>query len=157
MAEAILAFGLASNAIQFIDFGSKILSKTYHLYHSKAGGQIEECGLEVVTRDLQRVTESLQSSFADERKQSPKPLSQNEVQLQDLARRCQDSCSELVAALEELKVHGRSRRWNTFRAALKTVWSEDRIDSLQRNLDNYRQELIIHILLALRYILSYIK
>ena len=149
MAEGVLAFGLAANAIQFIDFGGRVLSKSYKLYRSKSH-EVEDSGLEIVTRDLQRVAECLHSSIRQDPERLRQPLSQNDIHLQELANRCWDTCRGLLAALDALKTGAQHGKWKTFRAALKAVWTEDEIELLQRKLDAYRQELIINILLALR-------
>jgi polyhydroxyalkanoate synthesis regulator phasin len=33
------------------------------------------------------------------------------------------------------------KKWKSFRAALKTIWSKEKVDELTKRLDGYRQEL----------------
>jgi hypothetical protein len=62
----------------------------------------------------------------------------------------QRSGKDLIDCLSEvtLKSHKNSE-WESVRAALKTIWSKDRIDTLARRLGDYRQQLSLRILLLL--------
>ena len=51
MAEAILAFGVAANVIQFVDFRSKILSEGYQLHNSKENASQKNQELEGIAVD----------------------------------------------------------------------------------------------------------
>ena len=146
MAESILAFGIAANVIQFIDFGCKILSTGYQLHKS---GDLKEndyladisCDLSKVSNDLDHVL--LRSAFTA-------ASSQNELDLQNLAARSKEVCIELSETLDKLKLKGPPRVLKTFRVALMNVWSESKIDKLQKRLDGFRQELVVRILVSLR-------
>ena len=151
MAESIAAFGLAANAIQFVDFGSKILAVGYRLYRSNATGTVKNSKLQEVTQDLLKVADGLEASMKPLPQHFQTSLSTNDIQLRKLAQKCRDTCLELLAVLNKLKVQDQSRKWDTLRIALRTVWSEDKIEALQRSLDRYRQELVLRILLALRF------
>ena len=59
MAEAVLAFGIAANVVQFIDFGSRILSEGYELYHSAQSNSQYNESIESVASDLEELTKSL--------------------------------------------------------------------------------------------------
>ena len=76
--------------------------------------------------------------------------SPNDIQLQRLAEQCRDICLELLSALEKLKVSGHSGKWSSFRTALKAVWKEKKITGLQNKLSEFRQELIVRILVTFR-------
>ena len=146
MAEAVAALGVAANVVQFIDFSGKILSEGYKLHKSKKTSPSKNEELENIALDLQKLRGELQSQEA-ETAQVPTP---NDIQLQRLAGQCRGVCQELLEALEALKVVDRPGKWESFRAALKIVWAESKIKSLQDRLDEARQELIVRILMSFR-------
>ena len=146
MAEAVAALGVAANVVQFIDFSGKILSEGYRLHKSKRVSSSKNEELENIALDLEKLRDELQSQ-EDETAQVPTP---NDIQLHRLAEQCRDICLELLGALEALKVIDKPGKWKSFRAALKTVWAESKIKSLQDRLDEARQELIVRILMSFR-------
>ena len=146
MVEAVAALSVAANVVQFIDFSGKILSEGYRLHKSKRVGPSKNEEIENIALDLQKLHDELQSG-EDETGLVPTP---NDIQLQRLAGQCRGICIELLAALEKLKVVDKPGKWESFRAALKTVWAESKIKSLQDRLDEARQELIVRILMSFR-------
>jgi hypothetical protein len=77
-------------------------------------------------------------------------LSSKERDLQSLWEECQQVADDLLAVLKGLKAQGIKGKWNNIPQAIKSMWSQEQIDSLQKRLDGFRQQLIIAILLALR-------
>jgi len=145
MAQGLLAFGAPANIIQFVDFSSKILSTGYRIHKSSRSSTQESQELEHVTIDLKKVTDDLDSAIQEDY------ASTNDSQLQQLAESCKTICVELLKALEQLHGDGKPQKWQSFRTALKTVWSEGRIQALQKRIEQFRQEIIVRILLSLRY------
>ena len=148
MAEAVLSFGIAANVIQFVDFGCKLFSTGYVLYKSRKGLTDRHQNLEDITDDLHKISKNLQSSLHET--QVKQKLSVDELQLQQLAEKCANACTVLLTALETLKSQGEISKWKSFRTALKTTWSKDKISDLQRSLDDFRQEIVVRILSSLR-------
>ena len=140
MAEVIAFFGLAANVMQFLEFGSKIVSVNH-----RAGQQY--LALDIIATDLERVTHDLEVSI------QAKPsddASQSDLMLQQLATQCRDVCLELLQVLNKLQVHDGRGKWKSFYKALASVWSERQINGLHKKLDSFRQQLILHLLMALR-------
>ena len=148
MAESILAFGIAANIITFIDFSYKVFSTGYGLYVFGSSKSREHQMLKHVTDDLHRVTENLEESLQQE--QLNDSLSIDEIELQRLAEQCKVICLELKEALQELEVYDPKHKWNTFLVALRSIWKEDKIKDLQNNVEQFRQQLIIHLLGSFR-------
>ena len=148
MAESILAFGIALNIVQFVDFSCRVLSTGYQMYKSSSTVFQENQDLEVVTIDLHKVTDNIDTALQQARlEKSPSP---NDLQLQQLAEQCRAVCGELLTALEQLKTHGQLGKWNIFRAALQTVWKESKIEASHKRVEQFRQELIACILVSFR-------
>ena len=141
MAEAIAFFGLAANVMQFLEYGSKIISAS----HRSAQEYVE---LNFIATDLKQVTHDLQSSV------QAKPsgdATQNDIKLQGLAMKCRDVCLELLQVLGKLQAHDGRGRWRTFHKALLTVLSETQVNALHKKMDDFRQEFVLRLLMSLRY------
>ena len=149
MAEVPLAFSIAANVIQFVDFACKVLNTGHQMYKFQNDSTQENRELEYLGADLKKVAESLDASLGDS--QLHHNLSPDESQLQQLAEHCKTICVELLEALEKLRGSGQPRKWRTLLVALKSVCGEGKIEALQRRIEQCRQELIIRLLLSLRY------
>jgi hypothetical protein len=58
---------------------------------------------------------------------------------------------ELITALDKLQCQGNGRKWNSVQQALKGLWGRERIEALPKRLDGFRQQLVLNILVSLRY------
>lgn len=149
MAESLLAFGVAANIVQFIDFSSKLFSTGYELHKTGSGATHKNKELGRNTEDLLNLTGDLDNTVQGN--ESNHGLSQNDLQLHQLAAQCRTICVELHGALERLRVSAQSAGWKTVRAALMSLWGEKKIEDLQKRVEQYRQELILRIIFSLRY------
>jgi hypothetical protein len=137
--ESLAAVGLAGNIVQFIDFGCKLFEQTTSIYHSRAGSAAGARSLESLTNDLQSVSSNLAQG-----------LQQNgghngQTGMQKLAHECQDATSVLLSVLNGLRAKKPGSKWESFRAALATTWKQDDISVMERRLDSYRSQLILHL------------
>ena len=77
----------------------------------------------------------------------------NEILLQalvDLASHCNDVAQSLRETLTLVSANNQKRdTWTSVKAALRTVWHRDRIETLSHRLDEYRQQLALRVLLLL--------
>ena len=60
MIETLAAVGLASNIISFIDFGTKLFSRSRKIYNSADGAIDEHASLSIISSDLQKLSASLE-------------------------------------------------------------------------------------------------
>jgi hypothetical protein len=150
MAEAIVAFGLAAGIVQFIDFGSKILSYGYRLYKIKSGAKVLDGtqDFDLITQSLQRVARGIAEPLQQDN--STREFSQTELDLRELAKRCNEVAEELLGAMDRIEFRNKAGKWYSFRAALKSVLAEDKIEAMRQRLDKFRQEIVIHILACFR-------
>ena len=151
MAEALAAFGIAVNIMQFIDFSSRVLSTSYKLYKSSRGVSEEHQALEDITNDLRNISSGLQHAVRQE--EQHRSASSDDLQLQKLGAKCSLACDELLSALEHLKALDRPSKWANLRAALRSVWKESRIDGFRARVNEFRQEVIVRVLNGLRWVL----
>lgn len=146
--DPLSALSVAAALFQFIDFTAKIVSKGNHLFQSANGILPENESIESTTIRLRDLAGPLQS-------QTPTVGGYPEDRaLKALCGECVDIAMQLLAQLEKLKVpeNCNNRRWKSFRQALKSVWSKDKVDELNKRLRGLDEQLRTHILLLLRYL-----
>jgi len=76
--------------------------------------------------------------------------SQGDPALEKLCDCCNDVAKELLEALGKLKVDGKKGKWSSVRKALRSVWSKEEIDGIQKRLESFRDEMNLHIVVDLR-------
>ncbi|ORY14705.1 hypothetical protein BCR34DRAFT_225132 [Clohesyomyces aquaticus] len=136
------ALGLAGNVVQFLDFGSKLISESHAIYNNASGAGTANVELELVYTDLSHLTKALEN---------PPDVSSNEGELRQLASSCRSVAVELLDIVQALKVNKncKHRKWRSFRQALKTVWKQSDIDTLQARLDSFRGQLTVRLVAIL--------
>lgn len=145
MAEAIAAFSLAANVLQFIDIGSRMVGTLWSYYKSNRKGSKQAPDLLRISTDLQHVLQGFQV---------PATGAHEDVGLAQLARDCQAVAEEMQNLLQSVFHHeaGSMGKREALLAALKMVWKEDDLQSLQDRLNQFRHQLVVHLLASLRYI-----
>jgi hypothetical protein len=137
MAEGLAAVGLAGNIIQFISFGSELLSKTAEIHNSASGASSTFVDLDYMSESLK----SLIKPFLDH---------SNTTRLRGISERCNDVADQLLGVIASLKVHSRSTtqgptKWQSFRKALKSIWKKEQIDALKLRLQLLRDQVSLHL------------
>lgn len=138
--DALAAVGLVGNIVQFIDFAGKLVSKTREGYCSADGALIEHADLETVAVDLLALIDKV----------TPHSDINSSASFNALCLSCTDIASELLAALDKLKVQGKKTKWRSFRKALRSVWTKEEIQSIEKQLSSFRDEINLHIVINLR-------
>ena len=174
MAEAILAFGVAANIVGFIDFTAKVIASG----KSKYGALSDLNLIKNVNNDLRSTLRNLEKSIQEQQVTNP---TENQRELLSLAGQCSLVATDLFTVLDSLEVQetkvyeswkvqedeptslwGSWRKtktqhllvkWPNFRSALKAVWKEDEVKALEHRLDMFRQQLVLRILVTLRWVL----
>lgn len=141
--EALAAVGLAGNILQFLNFTGDAISKSRQIHDSVNGTLKEHEDLETVTTDLKDLSVRLQASSG--------PV---DSVLEQLCTRCREIADELLKALESFCVKGKYTRSQSLRKALKVLWGKEKLKVLEERLAIFRQELILHITVELRYTCS---
>jgi hypothetical protein len=81
-------------------------------------------------------------------------LSEDSKTLKVICIRCIRISEELSGRLNDLRVSGKHRKWASFRQALKTVWSTDKVDDLAHKLASCKEELNLHLVDSIRYAIT---
>ncbi|CAN9452136.1 unnamed protein product [Alternaria sp. RS040] len=148
MLDPLIALGAVANVTQFVEFAIRILAKSHAIYNSANGSLVEYDDLSKVSGDVSVLSRKLQESLTTTAASSS--LTADDQALCDLCKGCIDVSQELTKALETLTGQGKPGRFRSFRQALKSVWSKDDIDNLERRVKMYKEELNIRIIVGLR-------
>ncbi|KAI9660945.1 MAG: hypothetical protein M1821_009272 [Bathelium mastoideum] len=144
--DPLSALGLAGNIIQFIDFGSKLISQSVEQYRSAVGTSTQYLDLEALTQSLQSVAKGLRDSIAGPDKSEIK--TKDELALRQLVQSCQSVAADLINILDDLKInpkaHGLNRRAQSLRQAFRSVGADEQIKGLERKLEVYRSQLSLY-------------
>jgi hypothetical protein len=146
MAEALAAFSVAANVLQFVDIGTRTLSTFWSFYRSNRKGIQQAPDIVSILTDLQRVLEKFQLPPGD--------CTDEDAGLVQLARECQDVALEMQSLLHSLfnaETKSMGKR-DALLAAFKMMCKEEKLRSLQDRLNQFRHQLVVHLLASLRFV-----
>lgn len=135
--DPVTAFGIVTGVFQVLEFG-RAATKTCLDIH-KQGASSENLDLESSTRQLIYATKRLGNTLhgATAGKYVP---NDDDTRVQALAKECNDTAEDLLDLLEQLKPRSsaRSRRLETFKKGVSTLWQKDEIKRLERRLEKLK-------------------
>lgn len=146
---SLAAIGLAGNIVQFIDFGAKLLSKANQI--RKEGSTAENVHLGVVTKDLSRYIDSLNSAIIAQQREK-RVLGEEDTALYEICGGCLQVAHELETALEGLGSNGRVGKWKSYRHAFKSIWGKSRVTELRDRLSVYSSQMDRRLLASIKYV-----
>ncbi|PMD21752.1 hypothetical protein NA56DRAFT_748726 [Hyaloscypha hepaticicola] len=133
--DPLTVISLVGNIVQFVDFGSKLLSNAIELYWSPIGNLAGHHQLELVTTDLHALISKLRQSFHPENDRSSE---ESEAQRKCFEAICDEAAKvaeELATRLDKLKVKdGRLRKWHSLQHAVEAAWSRNELVDLKKQL-----------------------
>jgi uncharacterized protein YyaL (SSP411 family) len=135
--EALAAVGLASNVLQFISFAAEIVTKSKEISSSTSGFTVEAVHSGRLTERSKCLCDGLSTN-----------TSTSDSGIGKLSRNYANVAEELLQAFAKAQLKDPKTKWNSLRAALKAVWGSDRIEKLALRLREYREQLILEILLV---------
>lgn len=141
--DPLTVIGLVGNIVQFVDFSSKLVAGAHQIYKSTDGSLSENIDAEVVAKDLLNLNSGIQFGLE-------KPITKDDQALRDLCQGCNEIAQKLLTALGKLKSQGKKGKWKSVRQALKSSWSRDDIEAIQKRLAGFREELELRIIIGLR-------
>jgi hypothetical protein len=149
MGEAIAAFSLAANIIQFVDFGGRLVSNVWSIHQNGQSGFGEILDMEKTTEDLKLTLADLISPL-----ESSQDKTDGQRSLEELTEKCSQLASEMLSSLSKIGLSDKLRKRDVLKAAFQMVWKEDEIKSQQMRLESIKHQLNLHILVSLRYAYS---
>lgn len=113
--DPLTAVSVASNIIQFVEFGSRLVSKAHRLYKSADGVLTEHIHLEVVITDLGTLLKGLQRKLPEHRHPyNNQTVIEDDKALDDLCSRAVEIAEELMRRLEKLMISPKRRQGAVF-------------------------------------------
>jgi hypothetical protein len=151
--DPFTALSLAGTIVQFVKFGSKLLSTTQELYRSTVGSLDVNQTLELVTADLHSLIAKSKQSFRVTNE--VRPLTKEEQAGQEtfhaICAEATKIAGELIRRLEKLKVkNAKHRKWESLLLAVKSAWSKEEVDSLNQRLASLKKSLESRVIFSLR-------
>jgi hypothetical protein len=137
--DPLTAVSLVGTVITLVEFSRELLSSAGEIYRDSALTQWTD--LETATNSLLELNGKLQTATG---------ITEHDPALGKLCEALQEVANELLSKLFKLKVQGKRGKWKSMRAALESVWSKGAIDSLEKRLAKYREELNLRITASLR-------
>jgi hypothetical protein len=153
MVDPITALSIASSVVQFVDYSTKLLSKSSELY--KHGSLADNDELELVTKDLTRLTGDL-LVVGKKQQDDPDANDPEETALRELARLCNDIGQQLLAQLGTLKVAHPGNKLEhgleSISKAVRSSWKRSKVENIEKRLRKVREELDTRILALIKLV-----
>jgi len=143
---SLSALGIAAAVAQFLQFAGSLVSETQEIYAK--GSLVDHIECENAAKRLDSLAKEITSSLCD--LDSLGNPSKDAKALREICVRSSKLSQELITKLNELRVDGKYRRWNSFRMALKSVCNKDKIEGLAAKLASCKEELNEHLVASIR-------
>jgi hypothetical protein len=137
--DPLSALALSGNVLQFIDSASKLISEARLIYQSASGTTAGNRDAMAVYNDFRAAAAGL---LASRRADDSAVVS--------LAQNCQDLSDELVQRLRSFQATAPGSRRESLRVAWRALRDKGELESLEKRLDSYRQELVTRIIFLIR-------
>ncbi|EAT86569.2 hypothetical protein SNOG_05505 [Parastagonospora nodorum SN15] len=126
--ESVAILGVVGNAIQLVDFTTKLVSKSRSLQHS--GSLVEQGDLLTLSASLKRDLEL-----------APAGNTENDIATRSICEKCFDIGLEIEIALADTNKKSSYGKWKSFRHALKAIWGAEKLADMQGRLTMFSQQL----------------
>lgn len=149
--DPVTAFGLAAGVVQFVQFSNRLLKSSVKVYKASNPSSSKAESLDALCERLKGLSTKLSTS----KHGISVNISQNDINLRDLAASCQNDCDTLLAKLEDLRARsGRRRFWKSLREALKdgSGMTQDSFQQMQERLRTYESSMSLHMCATLMYV-----
>ena len=141
--DPLSAISLAGNVVTFADFAIDILAKGNELYLSTSGALARNTEIEGVARRVVTINRQLLLDIKKLPSNQSKGHGSCYQSLRNVLASCSQLADELLALLDDLKIHGNRGKWKSLQQAIKATWKQDKIDKFVAELAGYRQEIVI--------------
>jgi hypothetical protein len=135
------------NVVQFVDFGSKLVSEERDIYHSISGNSTRNARLLESASSFWRMSERFTELAA-----STGPFrSKDQEDLAHFAEICKKTVEELIRILESLTVNSSNKIWKSIHHASKSTAKKGKIDELCARIDSLQTAMALRLLQMFRY------
>jgi hypothetical protein len=105
----------------------------------------------LVIRDLGNLMSKLtrSSPLLQDQAQIGPANDDDELVLDRICIGCRGVAKELQVHLAKLKINSKNRKWESFRQAIRSEFTENQLEELQKRLKGYQDSLELHIVVGL--------
>ncbi|TGO21177.1 hypothetical protein BPAE_0235g00060 [Botrytis paeoniae] len=146
MLDPLSALSLAGTIVQFVDFGSKVISTATELHHSSEGALANNLELSTIISDLSSISNDLSARSTGQGKHS---YNKNELALIGLASPCKGLSDKLLHVLDGLNIKKADTKWASAHQAMRSLWKKAYISEISKRLDDFRNQLILRLVAIL--------
>ncbi|OCT51420.1 hypothetical protein CLCR_07983 [Cladophialophora carrionii] len=146
--DPISALSIAASVVQFIDFGTKLISKSRELARSSTGALVEHGQMKAASNRLKELDDGLLNSLSILTAKKKK-LTEAEAALRGVSQECRDMAVDFSHALSRYSVEPGQNAWKSFRRVFKAVWDKEGIEAMRQRLNDQRQQLSLNILIVM--------
>lgn len=139
--DPISVLGAITHFIEAAKYINDLLKEYKHASKAIQGANLKNGFLKRTTEDLSGLTEKLKHSS---------PVLDPE--LEQLCKDCSLDANELLEALKKLEVIGRNSKWKSIRHGLRTVWSKEKIQEMERRMACYPDAINLRVLVNFRFV-----
>ncbi len=148
--DPLSTFAVACNVLQVTETGVRVLMRASE-YKAAVNGTLDEhTDLRNILRDLQDLGTELQSTLPQS--EATHDSIPSEARLQQAIETCLRLSRDLIAILDRLQLRKRNARLDSLRKSVKSMWYKDRINALEKNLSQARDNLNIAFLIHMQYV-----
>ncbi|OTA95264.1 hypothetical protein M434DRAFT_393992 [Hypoxylon sp. CO27-5] len=137
--EALAAVGLASNILQFIEAGYKVLSASKEMYGSGHEAGQSNKDIETITQEMKRLGLSLSKGVPALQK------TEEDEALLRLTAECERWSNDMLALLDHLRNKNPNSKLKAIKAGWKNYRKQGERDRLEKGLDSCRKQLALQL------------
>ncbi|KAJ4304927.1 hypothetical protein N0V90_000455 [Kalmusia sp. IMI 367209] len=142
------ALGLASNLVQFVDFGTRVSGRIYELYNSASGFAANQSEVVDMAARLRQLADRLsQATSTVEEGASPIVDKKSYMSLLFL---CRSTAQDLMDIVEDLKVDKSQRLWSSIRQGFRATRKREQIEQLINRVKTLQDSLNSYLLALLQ-------
>lgn len=153
--DPLSILGIAAAVVQFVDFGSRLLTRTWDVYKKSQNAEAEREELAQIADDLSTFSQSVWQSL--ERSTSQGHYGTSEPPFLEICAECDEITTEFHDVLTQI---GQRRSKSNVvplgrkitRFALAAKWDDARIAAMKRRLETLNQRMMAAILFSLWWV-----
>lgn len=133
--ESVGILSVVCNALQLFDHAWKLFTKTKIIYRSADGAGDNSQTLQTIAEEIQGLSEKI---MVDDTMDDD---------LKRLAEMSKSIAGDLFSVVDDLRVKGKHRRWESFLVAVREAWHSDKMREFMERL----KELQLHAVVVMSY------
>lgn len=133
--DPITGISLAASVIQLVQFSSDVVTRYRDI--SQHGSPAEYTATKDTTEQLASIAGALQQRM-EASITSKETLSQDEKDLYELSRKCEECAKTLLGELRRLRIDIKGSPIRIIQKTCRSIWKTNKIDKIKQDLETYR-------------------